>query len=253
MNTKLRLPKFEVLDCPIQCGDEIEFRDHLIEVLSEQHQVGGGYSIAINAEKIYKYNKNTDLRNTIDSSTLQYVDGSAAVIGLRMLHGISAKKIDFPNMVLKLCNERQFRLFIAGSTEANLQLAVDYIKHFYPFIQLVGFCDGYKPESVIADLITKSNADLVMLAMGSPKQEKFAKNMIDLGAKLFFVGVGGAIDIMSGQKSRAPSWMINGHLEWFYRLVKEPWRIKRMNVLPKVMIALIIYYLLKKNILTQKT
>ncbi|GIW21992.1 MAG: hypothetical protein KatS3mg068_0999 [Candidatus Sericytochromatia bacterium] len=87
-------------------------------------------------------------------------------------------------------------------------------------------------ENIIKE-INSLNVDIIFVGLGVPKQEKWIKENINkLNAKVF-VGVGGSFDVFSGKIKRAPKIMINLHLEWLYRLYKEPWRWKRMLALPK--------------------
>lgn len=89
---------------------------------------------------------------------------------------------------------------------------------------------------------------VLFVAMGCPRQETFiAKYMNVLPCKVF-MGVGGSFDVIAGKVNRAPKWMINIGLEWLYRVVKEPWRIKRLSSIPKFIFKVIINkYVTKKG------
>ena len=189
------------------------------------------------------------MQTLIDNSGFCYVDGAAAVFGIKLLYGKTYKKINFPKNFIGILRANQTRLFIAGSRNSIINSAVKNIKVEYKNINIVGFCHGFLGFDEIEQLICSAEPQVVLLALGSPKQEKFARLLVERGHRLLFCGAGGAIDIMAGEKSRAPQWMVDGYLEWLYRLCKEPHRIIRMAVLPKILAALLIYKLTRFNIL----
>ena len=98
----------------------------------------------------------------------------------------------------------------------------------YPNIKLVGSTNGYVKDNVsVMEYIKTTNADIVMLALGIPLQEKLINNHLKDFNKGIFVGVGGSFDVLSGTKKRAPNIFIKLNLEWFYRIMCEPKRITR--------------------------
>lgn len=198
-----------------------------------------GYSVAINAEKILKYRNDKQFKLVIDNSVLPYPDGFGAVLGLRLLYGIKAEKINMPIEILKLANQKKHKVFIFGSEEWVNKKACDKITIDFPQLEIVGRNNGYdwKYESLKENLKTLS-PDLVLIAFGSPKQEKLASQLIADGVESFFVGCGGALDCLAGKVERAPKFMVDNGLEWLYRLYKEPWRWKRQLVLVKFLILL---------------
>lgn len=237
------------MDCPVTGFTEQQIYERLSLEMSAANSQTGSYTVAINAEKIYRYNKDRDVQTLIEKSGLCYVDGAAAVFGIKLLYGKNYNKINFPEILLEYCAQNQTRLFIAGSKNSTVCTAVKNIRDKYKNINIVGFCDGFLGFDDIEQLIREEQPQVVLLALGSPKQEKFARLLVERGHCILFCGAGGAIDIMAGEKSRAPQWMIDGYLEWLYRLYKEPHRIIRMSALPKVLAALLIYKLTRSNIL----
>ena len=131
-------------------------------------------------------------------------------------------------MLCSMSSEKGYKIFLYGAKEEVVKTAKKKLKEKYENIKIVGTMNGYeKDEQKIIDAINKSNADIVFVALGSPKQENWILNNKEkINAKIF-QGVGGSFDVISGNIKRAPKWMQKIGLEWLYRLIKEPKRIFR--------------------------
>ena len=110
------------------------------------------------------------------------------------------------------------------------------MKEKYPNIKIVGVDDGYFDDTKKAEIIERIKnvkPDILLVGTGAPKQEKIINELIE--QKIFKIGIGcgGSIDVLSGTVKRAPKLFIKMHLEWFWRLLKQPSRLPRMMVLPK--------------------
>lgn len=201
----------------------------------------GGYSVAINAEKIMMYSKDINFRAIIDHSILPIPDGSGAIIGMKILYNIDSIKLDLPKAIFECANENKFSLFVLGATEKVNLNTENSLNQKYPDINLVGRQNGYfDDELVVFQQIKKLNPQIVVIAMGSPKQEKLAARLNKILPSALLIGCGGAFNILTGEVKRAPVFYQKNHLEWFYRLVKEPSRFKRQLILPVFLLKLII-------------
>ena len=136
--------------------------------------------------------------------------------------------IDSMKMLCELSDENGYRIFMYGAKEEILQKAKEKLIETYPNIQIAGTMNGYqKDKQAVVDAINESKADIVLVAMGSPRQENWiVENMNTVCAKVF-QGVGGSFDVVSGTIPRAPQWMQKCGLEWLFRLLREPKRIGR--------------------------
>ena len=138
--------------------------------------------------------------------------------------------------LLSFANKHQKRVFFLGARPAVLQQVLTKVATNYPNLVISGSCDGYfKDEAKVAEQIKQAEPDFVFVALGFPKQEFFIAKYQDL-ASAIWIGVGGSFDVLSGQTKRAPKWWIDHHLEWAYRLLKEPSRFFRMLALPKYLL-----------------
>lgn len=130
--------------------------------------------------------------------------------------------------LLELANKHHKKIYLFGAKEEVLKKLVDKIKKEYSNIKIVGSSNGYAKDkdNVFKDII-KKQPDLCFVALGIPEQEKLILRHSDRITKGLYMGVGGSFDVISGTKERAPQLFIKLNLEWLYRLIKEPKRIKR--------------------------
>lgn len=230
--------KKTILDCP---SLEVETLNDLKEYMYQLKQAGkGGYSVAINAEKIMMYRNNPSMCASIDGSILPSPDGVAVVIGYKWLYGKKTLRVDLPNTVLDLANEKELRIFLLGAKEeVNKQAAIN-IKKKFPHLIISGRQNGYYESlTSVKEQLEKANPDFIFICMGSPKQELIMAELEEIVPRSIFIGCGGALDVMSGQVKRAPMFYQNNGLEWFYRIMQRPSLIKRKWVYVPFMLLLI--------------
>lgn len=123
-----------------------------------------------------------------------------------------------------------------GSKPGYAEEAKKNLEQKYPNIKIVGTHTGYfkdEEEETIINEIRNLNPDILLVGAGAPKQEKIINKYKTEGFFRIGVGCGGSIDVLAGKVKRAPKIFIKFHLEWFYRLLKQPSRFKRMLVLPQ--------------------
>lgn len=186
--------------------------------------------IAINPEKILKAKKDNELLKLLNTSTYKIPDGIGVIYASKLKKGKIRKRItgiDSMELLLSLASKNNYKVFLYGAKKETVSKTSDVLKSKYK-VNVVGYIDGYeKDNDKIIKTINDSKADIIFVALGSPKQEYWIKdNMNNLCPKVF-QGVGGSFDVLSGNIKRAPSWMQKMGLEWFYRLIKEPKRIGR--------------------------
>ena len=193
-----------------------------------------GYTVAINAEKIVRSQDDPEFRQLVQNAALRVPDGAGAVLALRLLCGVRSAKIDFPKAVLEAAAElgERARMGVIGATEESHQLAITEIRLRYPAIQIVLNRSGFVAEDELVRELLETRPQVCLVAMGTPKQERFATRAVESGIPCLFVGCGGALDILSGHAVRAPKWMVDNYFEWLYRLIQQPSRWRRQSVLP---------------------
>lgn len=137
--------------------------------------------------------------------------------------------------LLAMADKSNTKVFIFGAKPDVLQAATENIIEKYPSLNLVGTQHGYLPQEDYDDLINTINSlktEILFVGLGSPKQEEWINRYRKVLKVKFCLGVGGSIDVFAGKVSLAPAWVSRIYLEWLYRLMKEPSRIKRQKVIP---------------------
>ena len=198
-----------------------------------------------NTEFIMMANEDQDFKDILNRSDLNIPDGFGLILASRIQHlGIEEKMagVDFMGRMLEICAQDNLRIYLIGGAPGRAALATERIEEQFPGIRIGGSQHGYftaDQEQEIVDSIASSESDILFVALGAPRQEKWIDaNRHKLNVKVA-MGVGGSIDIYAGEATRAPDIFIRLGLEWFYRLIKEPKRIGRMMVIPKFLIKII--------------
>ena len=192
------------------------------------------FIVTANTETFMISNVDNELRELLNYKyTIIVPDGIAIVkAGKKMNYHIKERitGIDIAYKLLQYANELNKKVFLFGAEEKVIVNLKEVVKRDYPNIDLVGISNGYvEDKDKVFDNIVKLKPDIVMVAMGIPKQEKLIYKHIDKFDKGLFIGVGGSFDVMSGIKKRCPKLLIKLNLEWLYRILKEPKRIKRFT------------------------
>ena len=167
----------------------------------------------------------------LDSETILVPDGIGIVKAGRSI-GYDIKEritgIDIANKLLNFGNNEQKTIYLFGAKEEVITSLKEVLTKEYPNLKIVGAKDGYvKDRDKVFEDILKKEPDIILVALGIPYQEKLIYKHLKKFKKGIFVGVGGSFDVISGHKKRAPQFFIKHNLEWLYRIVKEPSRIKR--------------------------
>ncbi|MCI5888471.1 MAG: WecB/TagA/CpsF family glycosyltransferase [Brachyspira sp.] len=188
-----------------------------------------GQVVTINPEMILSAKSNPDFAEIINSAELVIPDGIGVQLGLKIL-GHNVRRIAGIEFGRKLIDKfaSQPTAFVGAKPEI-IQKAVENLKKEVPNLNAVYVQDGYfKDDDRVLDELTAANPKLVLVALGSPKQEIFISKAKNLLPNALFIGLGGSFDVWSGVVERAPEiWQKLG-LEWLYRTVKEPKRFKRI-------------------------
>lgn len=190
------------------------------------------FVVTANPETFMISEKNEDVRKMLlDKETFMVPDGIGVLkAGKKIGYNIEERitGIDIANELLKFGNEQKKSIYLFGSKQEVIDSMKIVIKEQYPNLKLVGTSNGYVTDKdKVFDEIVKLEPDIVLVALGIPLQEMLIYKHLNRFKKGIFVGVGGSFDVMSGMKKRAPKIFIKLNLEWLYRIMKEPKRLKR--------------------------
>ena len=179
------------------------------------------FIVTANPETFMTAQNNIDFKNALlDDKTTIIADGIGIVKGSKMLkYNIkeTIPGVDLSAKLFEYCNELKKNIFLFGAKEDVLTKLVKVINTNYPDAIICGYENGYvENKDDVFNKMAELNPDVILIY-----------NNLDKFKKGIFVGVGGSFDVLSGVKKRAPKIFRNLHLEWFYRLLKEPKRCKR--------------------------
>lgn len=214
-------------------------RQTFVETL-QQHveQKSKTFVVTANPEIVMHSLQDEHYRGLLEQADYITADGigvvkAASIIGNPLPERVSGYDIMLD--LLEKADRHGYKVYFLGAAEEVLQTTVAKVKEEYPGVRIAGYRNGFfdRQDPTIAEAIQASDADLVFVALGFPRQEQWIGTHLPLFDKGVFIGVGGSFDVFSGNVKRAPDLWIKMNLEWFYRLAKQPSRWKRMLVLPK--------------------
>ena len=243
--------KVNILNTSIHNLTMQETLQHIEGVIEAKQQL---HHVVVNAGKIVAMQTDLELRKSVNESDLINADGQAVVWASKILNKPLKERvagIDLMTNLVDLSAKKNYKIFFLGAKEEIVKKVVDnYSKQYNPNI-IAGYRNGYfkkEEEQDIAKQISESGANILFVAISSPKKENFLyQNKNLLNGVNFIMGVGGSFDVVSGLVKRAPVWMQNAGLEWFYRFAQEPKRMwKRYLVGNSKFISLVLKEKFKK-------
>ena len=184
--------------------------------------------IAMNAEKLMKLKKNPDLFSDIQNSTF-YPDG-ASILWFTSRNPPRIPGVELWLKVLERINASGGSVVVIGAAPEVSQKSAEKLVQDYPHV-VFPCIDGFQPIPTYLDLVKERMPDAVFVAMGTPHQEGVIAKLQTSWPNGFYMGIGGSLDILSGKSKRAPRLLIALHVEFLYRLLKEPKRIFRQKKL----------------------
>lgn len=213
------------------CGKEVyafQSKQELLKLINKRHQI----LVAINAEKL---NNNNIILTQIINQNIGYPDGIGAVWALKR-KGLKSIKIAgaefWLDIIVEFLETKTF--YFIGSTQEVIEKTITKLKQEFPNIKIQGYRNGFfneEDKEVLIRDFKRLKPDIIFVAQGSPRQELLMNYFLKQYPSLY-MGLGGSFDVYCGNKKRAPKIFIDLGLEWFYRLIKEPTRIKRqLNLL----------------------
>lgn len=184
--------------------------------------------IALNAEKLAR--ENGALRKIVNR-TVGYPDGYGAALAMRR-KGTPTTRVAGVDLWLRIVSRYsgRRRFFLIGSTKAVIDETVARLRKTHQELDVIGYRDGFLDEDGLRKLgqqLATSKPDIVLVAMGSPRQE-FVMDALAQSWSALYVGLGGSFDMYVGHRRRAPQWMQRVGLEWFHRFLTDPKRLPRL-------------------------
>jgi len=231
--------KTKILDYEI-FNDNIEELFKNINELEKVHIISGNPEVLLNGLQ-----NNVLLENFTSENSIIIPDGVGTVICSKIIGQPVRQKIagiEVMDNIVKKCEKENSGIYLLGSTKQTVDMCNINLRTKYRKLNILGSHDGYfdldNCEEILMQ-IEKVNPKVLFVAMGCPRQEIFIAKYMDRLPCSIFMGVGGSFDIIAGNVKRAPKWMISIGMEWLYRVVKEPFRIKRLSSIPRFILIVL--------------
>ncbi|MFS1538621.1 MAG: lipopolysaccharide N-acetylmannosaminouronosyltransferase [Candidatus Phlomobacter fragariae] len=206
---------------------------HFLNYLFSDQQVKSGTLVAINAEKILIAEQDLDLNAQLAEAEYLYADGISIVRAIRRKYPqAKVSRIagaDLWEALMEIAGKKAVPVFLVGGKSEILKQTENKLRTQWP-VNIVGSQDGYfksEQREILFKRINASGAKIVTVAMGSPRQEIFIRDCRQVYPDALYMGIGGTYDVFTGHIKRAPKLWRQLGLEWLYRLLAQPSRIKR--------------------------
>lgn len=228
----MEIHRYRILNTPVDLVDmstALQFVQNAVRT-----RTSPGFILAVNPEKVFVLRQDVFLQDFFEKAALLIPDGIGMVKALHILYGKRIARCPGADLMQNICREAPgngYKIFIYGADEEVNRKACEILRERHPGLQIVGRANGFiKPEGMdgLVEKINDSRADILFIAMGSPRQEKWMSQYAGhLTSVKICQGIGGTLDTIVGTVKRAPVLWQKCGLEWFYRLLCQPSRFQR--------------------------
>ena len=244
----------KLLGININLGTYSYFISTLIEKAKEKKSY---YVCVANVHMLSEAHYSEQYTNIINAADLVTPDGKPLTWALKFLYGIKQDRVAGMDLLPDLLKEsamNNISVAFYGGTQIMLAKTKDHIEQNFPGLHIAAmYSPPFRPltkdeDDTVVEIFRNSGAALIFIVLGCPKQEKWMASMKDrIGAVM--IGIGGALPVFVGIQKRAPRWMQNAGLEWFYRLMQEPGRLFKRYATTN---SLFVYLVLKSKYLFKR-
>lgn len=208
-------------------------REAIVNLVGEAVKEGRKiHLVTLNPEMLACQSSNSRFREVLRRAEILVPDGMGIVWGAKFLGKARIKRlpgIELAEALLEKSREEGWGVYLLGGREGVAEKAARALGRKYPGLQIVGTHHGYfQNDSEIVEVINRTGATVLLVGMGAPRQELWIDVHRDALAPFLFMGVGGSFDVWSGEKKRAPFCIRRMGLEWLWRVLSEPGRIRRI-------------------------
>jgi N-acetylglucosaminyldiphosphoundecaprenol N-acetyl-beta-D-mannosaminyltransferase len=225
-----------ILGVPVHDVTAAETLDWIARFVDERgpHQL-----CTVNPEFIMTAQTDVEFRRVLNQSALNVPDGVGVLWAARRKGQRLRERVGGSDLVAQIADRAAvtgWRIFLLGAAEGVAEQAAIKLRVSHPNINIVGAFAGSPSIDQDNDVVTRIRSvtpDILLVAYGAPKQDKWIARNIDRTGAAVAIGIGGSLDHIVGKQKRAPKWMQRVGLEWFYRLLREPRRWRRQLALPR--------------------
>jgi len=224
--------------------DLLNLGDAVTRVIELAKTAGFKTVTTLNAMMVAEADRQPWLNEYIRRSELVVADGSGITIALKLMKGEHVEKVAGVDLVEGLLCQNKASLFLIGGTPFAHDDMMSDIKRRFDKARIVGTCHGYfgpEDKQKLIVRVSEISPDVILVGMGVPLQERFINELREQLSHGVAIGVGGSFDVVSGRVERAPKWIVDCHLEWAFRGIKQPFRIKKWGLLGRFFVKVASY------------
>ena len=246
------MKRIQLLNCPIDTMDRNMTILSIHNAIKTNRQI---HHVVVNATKLVNMRKDKLLRESVVNCDIINADGQSLVWASKFLGTPLTERvagIDLMASLVELAHRQSYKIFLLGAKEEIVRGVIDIYEKKYGKEIIAGYRNGYykkEEEEEIASQIAASGAQMLFVAITSPKKEIFLNKYKDIIRVPFIMGVGGSFDVISGKIKRAPVWMQKFGLEWFYRVSQEPRRLWKRYLITN---SAFVYLVMKERFALKK-
>lgn len=203
------------------------------------------FVVTANPEIVMKTREDEVYKEIVQSADYVVPDGAGVLLAAKFMKQPLPERVagfDLMLDLLEFANVQGLSVYLLGAKDYVNQKAVLEIEKRYPNVTIAGHRDGFFDlnDQDVATAVREAAPDIVFVALGFPKQEQWINKYMESFAKGLFIGLGGSFDILAGEVKRAPQKWIDLNVEWLYRILQQPFRIKRIFKVFEFMIRIIL-------------
>lgn len=234
--------RIEILGCPVDVLTMKSAVERIAECIAQQQRC---HVVTANAEILYLAQQHPGLFLTLHDADLVTADGVGVLLAARIIQQPLPERVSGVDLVHSIAQQAVragWRFYLLGAKQEVLDAAVERLAVLYPGLEIVGSHHGYfapADNEALLENIRGSRADILLVAMGAPKQDEWLHDHLSRTGAFVGIGVGGTFDIIAGNMQRAPLWMQRLGLEWLFRLWQQPSRWRRTLLLPRFVWAVL--------------
>ena len=214
--------------------DNVSTKQAIVKIMEMIEHGGVHHVISLNPYKLIRYRANIDLNIIYGKASLKFATGAGVRKLSRIVRQPLKERIHFISFLMeliRLSEIKEYTIFIVGAKPEITEKAYSNILKSFPKIRIVGRHGGYfnpQREQSVIEAIRKSEADIVLVGLGFPKEDRWISKLRMSLQNSVIIGIGGSLDIISGENRKAPAFFMQRGLDWFYRIITKPWRYGRL-------------------------
>lgn len=229
--------KTEILGVSLNDLTLQEATDRALALMREHR---GAYVCTPNPEMLWLSRKDAELRAALQGADMLLPDGVGDLLAARMLGSSLTERVSGCDFAEKLLSRMDGTVYLLGAKPGVGERAAGRITEKWSSVCVVGVSDGYySDEKTVIEAIKRARPDFLMVCLGMGRQERFMAKLSGSPEIGLMAGLGGTMDVLAGDSKRAPEFFIRNNIEWFYRIVRQPYRIKRLLRIPLFLAAVV--------------